>query len=68
MIERDTDMLVAGIDIRGATAKTVILGDGKILGYAIRPVGYDVIVAKRNGTSLFKSNGRYENAKECWAS
>ena len=51
MIERATDMLVAGIDIGAATAKTVIWGDGKILGYAIRPVGYDVIVGKRNGTS-----------------
>ena len=51
MIEWDTDMLVAGIDIATATAKTLILGNGEILGYAIRPVGYDVIVDKRNGTS-----------------
>ena len=51
MIERDTDILVAGIDIGAATAKTVILGDGGILGYAVRPVGYYVIVGKRNGTS-----------------
>jgi len=45
MIERDSDMLVAGIDIGAATAKTVILGDGEILGYAIKPVGYDVKLA-----------------------
>jgi predicted CoA-substrate-specific enzyme activase len=38
-------MLVAGVDVGAATAKTVILGDGEILGYAIRPVGYDVKVA-----------------------
>jgi len=34
-------MLVAGIDVGAATAKAIILGDGKILGYAIRPTGYD---------------------------
>lgn len=38
-------MLVAGVDVGAATAKTVILGDGKILGYAVRPVGYDVKLA-----------------------
>jgi activator of 2-hydroxyglutaryl-CoA dehydratase len=38
-------MLVAGVDGGAATAKTVILGDGKILGYAVRPVGYDVKLA-----------------------
>jgi len=38
-------MLVAGIDVGAATAKAVILGDGKILAYAIRPTGYDVKVA-----------------------
>lgn len=35
-------MLVAGIDVGAATAKTVILEDGKIIGYAIKPVGYDI--------------------------
>ena len=43
--ERDAGMLVAGVDVGAATAKTVILGDGKILGYAVRPVGYDVKLA-----------------------
>lgn len=38
-------MLVAGIDIGAATAKIVIMKDGEILGYAIRPVGYDVRLA-----------------------
>jgi predicted CoA-substrate-specific enzyme activase len=35
-------MLTAGIDIGAATAKAVILGDGEILGYAVKPVGYDI--------------------------
>ena len=35
-------MLTAGIDVGAATAKTVILEDGKIIGYAIKPVGYDI--------------------------
>jgi predicted CoA-substrate-specific enzyme activase len=38
-------MLVAGIDIGAATAKTVIIGDSVILGYAIRPTGHDVKLA-----------------------
>ena len=38
-------MLVAGIDVGAATAKAVILGDGEILGYAVRPVGHDVKLA-----------------------
>jgi predicted CoA-substrate-specific enzyme activase len=44
-IERDTGMLVAGIDVGAATAKAVILGEGGILGYAIRPTGHDVKLA-----------------------
>jgi predicted CoA-substrate-specific enzyme activase len=39
---RDKRMLVAGIDVGAATAKTVILGDGEILGYSISPTGHDV--------------------------
>jgi len=35
-------MLVAGIDVGAATAKTVILEDGKITGCAIKPVGHDI--------------------------
>jgi predicted CoA-substrate-specific enzyme activase len=35
-------MFVAGIDVGAATAKAVILGDGEILGYAIRPTGHEV--------------------------
>jgi predicted CoA-substrate-specific enzyme activase len=38
-------MLVAGIDGGSATAKAVIMGDEKILGYAIRPTGHDVKLA-----------------------
>jgi predicted CoA-substrate-specific enzyme activase len=35
-------MLVAGIDIGAATAKTVIMKDSEIVGYAVKPVGYDI--------------------------
>jgi predicted CoA-substrate-specific enzyme activase len=35
-------MLVAGIDVGAATAKAVILGNGGILGYSIKPTGRDV--------------------------
>ena len=38
-------MLVAGIDGGAATAKAVIMGDDKILGYAIRPTGHDIKLA-----------------------
>ncbi|MBN2040617.1 MAG: 2-hydroxyglutaryl-CoA dehydratase [Spirochaetes bacterium] len=38
-------MLVAGIDIGAATAKAVILKDSRIIGHAVRPVGYDVKIA-----------------------
>jgi predicted CoA-substrate-specific enzyme activase len=38
-------MLVAGIDVGAATAKAVILGDGGILGYALRPTGHNVKLA-----------------------
>ena len=49
-------LFVAGIDVGAATAKAVILGDGKILGYAVRPTGYDVKVAadKVTGEALEK--------------
>jgi predicted CoA-substrate-specific enzyme activase len=35
-------MLAAGIDVGAATAKAVILGDGEIIGYSIKPTGRDV--------------------------
>jgi predicted CoA-substrate-specific enzyme activase len=38
-------MLVAGIDIGAATAKAIILGDGGILGYSIKPTGRNVKLA-----------------------
>jgi len=38
-------MLVAGIDVGATTAKAVILGDGGILGYSIKPTGRDVKLA-----------------------
>jgi predicted CoA-substrate-specific enzyme activase len=51
-------MLVAGIDIGAATAKSVILKDGSISGYAIRPVGHDVkITAGEVNTEALKNAG-----------
>ncbi len=44
-------MLVAGIDIGAATAKTVILKDGIISGYAVRPVGHDVKITANEVTA-----------------
>jgi activator of 2-hydroxyglutaryl-CoA dehydratase len=43
-------MLVAGVDVGAATAKTVIWGDGEILGYAVKPVGHDVKLAAKKVT------------------
>ena len=45
-------MLFAGIDIGAATAKVVILRDGKILSYAIIPTGFDVINTANEVTRL----------------
>ncbi len=51
-------MIVAGIDIGAATAKTVILKDGSISGYAIRPVGHNVkITADEVTTEALKNAG-----------
>ncbi len=43
-------MLVAGVDVGAATAKTVILENGKILGYAIKPTGRNVKLASNKAT------------------
>lgn len=43
-------MIVAGVDVGAATAKTVILGDGKVLGYSIIPTGHNVKVAAEKAT------------------
>ena len=45
-------MLVAGVDVGAATAKTVILSDGKILSYVIMSTGFDVIYAANEITKL----------------
>jgi len=45
-------VLVAGIDVGAATAKVVILSDGKILSYAIIPTGFDVVSAANEVTKL----------------
>ena len=38
------------MDVGAATAKAVILGDSRILGYAIIPTGYDVKLAAEQAT------------------
>ena len=43
-------MIVAGVDIGAATAKTVIFGDNQILGYVVIPTGYNVKLAAEKVT------------------
>ena len=43
-------MIFAGVDVGAATAKTVILADGEILGYAIIPTGHNVRTAAERVT------------------
>ena len=51
-------MLVAGIDVGAATAKAVILKNGSISGYAVRPVGHDVkIAASEVSAEALKNTG-----------
>jgi (R)-2-hydroxyacyl-CoA dehydratese activating ATPase len=38
-------MFVAGVDVGAATAKAVILDNDKLIGFALMPTGYDVIMA-----------------------
>jgi len=45
-------MLVAGVDVGAATAKTVIMADGKILGQAIIPTGDRIVTAAEKVTRL----------------
>ena len=45
-------MLVAGVDVGAATAKAVILLDGKIAGQAVIPTGDRVVVAAEKVTQL----------------
>jgi len=45
-------MLVAGVDVGAATAKTVIMSDGKILGQAVIPTGDRIITAAEKVTRL----------------
>jgi len=51
-------MLVAGIDVGAATAKTVILRNGEILGYAIRPTGHNVKLATNRVTEEALDNAK----------
>jgi predicted CoA-substrate-specific enzyme activase len=62
VIVRGIEMLVAGIDVGAATAKTVILGNGEILGYAIRPTGHDVKFAANRVTEEALDNARFSTS------
>ena len=43
-------MLFAGVDVGAATAKTVIMSDGRVLSYSITPTGHSVIQATEKVT------------------
>jgi len=45
-------MAVAGVDVGAVSAKTVILDQGEIAGYAILPTGYDIPKIAREVTEL----------------
>ncbi len=45
-------MLVAGVDVGAATAKTVIMLDGEVAGQAVIPTGDRIVVAAENVTRL----------------
>ena len=45
-----TQKIFAGVDVGAATAKTVILSDNRMLGYAIIPTGYDVRLSAQQVT------------------
>jgi len=51
-------MFVAGVDVGAATAKTVVMSDGQMLGYSIIPTGYSVTQAAQEVTkeALEKAN------------
>jgi predicted CoA-substrate-specific enzyme activase len=52
------DNIFAGVDVGAATAKTVILSDNRMLGYAIIPTGYDVrLVAQQVTVEALKRSG-----------
>jgi predicted CoA-substrate-specific enzyme activase len=59
------DKIVAGVDVGAATAKTVILSDSRMLGYAIIPTGYDVRLAARQVTvEALKRSGANKSIDE----
>jgi len=43
-------MIFAGVDVGAATAKAVIFGGNKILGYSIIPTGHNVRIAAEKVT------------------
>jgi predicted CoA-substrate-specific enzyme activase len=45
-------MIFAGVDVGAATAKTVLLSDGKVVGRAIIPTGDRIVVAAEKVTKL----------------
>jgi len=46
-----TDRIYAGVDVGAATAKTVVISDGRVLGYAVIPTGHDVELAAERATT-----------------
>lgn len=46
-----SNMIFAGVDVGAATAKAVVVSDGKVLGYAIMPTGHDVKLAAERVTA-----------------
>ena len=58
-------MLVAGIDIGAATAKAVIVNEGKLCAYAVMPTGFDVVQVSHEvmERALKRSGFRMENVE-----
>jgi activator of 2-hydroxyglutaryl-CoA dehydratase len=58
-------MLVAGIDIGAATAKAVIMNEGRLCSYAVMPTGFDVARVSHEimKTVLDKSGFLMENVE-----
>ena len=65
MPEKKESILVAGVDIGAATAKTLLLYDGQILAFEIIPTGYSVAQAAIEVTqaALLKTEYKQENLK-----
>ena len=63
MVKKGESLLVAGVDIGAATAKALVLFDGKIFAFEIIPTGYSVAQAATEVTqaALLKTEFRQEH-------